>query len=257
MQGHLQFSFMMGILLWLAAAMTGCGGRANSVESSEPNKMAALNMQLGTEYMRRGQFDIARDRLHKAVEIDPQFADGYNALGVLYERTGQNAEAEQYYERALSLNGKDANIHNNYGQFLCKLGQWDRAQQHFALAYESPFYPTPEIPYTNAGLCALHSKNYAQAEGFFRRVLQTKPEYPFALYQMASLSYENRQLDAARDYIKRYLRVAKHTAETLLLGFKVERSQGNQSAAQSYANMLRSQFPDSEEVRLLNQLEKP
>jgi type IV pilus assembly protein PilF len=249
------------VLGFSVISLLGCSAKDGFQQAAQhnrqqPEKAAEINMQLGIEYMRRQQYDIALNRLEKALEIDPNYADAHNAIAVLYEQLGQADQAQRHFQQAVQLNSSGSDIHNNYGQFLCKRGHWEQAQQHFSRALENPLYRTPEIPLTNAALCAVRAKNYQRAETYFIQVLQRNAESPMALYQMSHLKYEQGQYPEAQGYFRRYLRLGQQTAETLWLGVRLARALNDYTQASQYAAQLRSQYPDSSEARLLNQLER-
>ena len=74
-----------------------------------------------------------------------------------------------------------------------------------------------------------------------------------ALLRMAILSYQSSRYLPARAYLERYREVGPQTAESLWLGYRVEERLGDKDAAASYAMLLRAKFPDSQEVRLLQE----
>ncbi len=225
--------------------------RQNVETSSE--KMAKTYLQLGIEYMRAGQNNVALKELKKALNVDNNYADAHNAIAVLYERLGAYDQAKKHYQIAEKLKPNDSDIHNNYGQFLCKHKQWPEAEKHFLKAVENPLYQTPEIPYTNLGLCALQYKDTAKAETFFHKALQKNPKFPRTLFQMAQLTYEQGRYQQARDYLQRYLEIAKHVPQTLWLGIHIERALNNREMEARYTLSLRRDFPNSKEAKLLNQ----
>jgi type IV pilus assembly protein PilF len=243
------------LLLFFLNLFAACASTPLTGCSVEEKKNADINVQLGVEYMKRGRNDIALSRLQKALTYCPYSGDAHNAIAVLYGRLGMNNEAESHYQQALALKPEASDIHNNYGQFLCQKKQWNPAHKHFLKAIENPIYRTPEIPYTNAALCALQHNDYTTADSYLRKALQHNTQFPRALYQMAHLSYEEKRYKVAREYLQRYLKTAKHTPETLWLGIRIERRMNNKDAEASYALLLRKQFPDAEETRLLNQSE--
>ncbi|OQY52542.1 MAG: type IV pilus biogenesis/stability protein PilW [Candidatus Parabeggiatoa sp. nov. 2] len=245
-------------LLWLVVnLLAACGGQKIQDNNYTPdNEAAKINLQLGVEYMRRGQNDIALNKLQKALILDNYYADAHNAIAVLYEHLGVDDEARRHYQTAVTLKPKGSDIHNNYGQFLCKHGQPEAAFQHFLKALEDPVYRFPETPYTNAGLCALRHKDSIKAETYFRQALQKNPKFPIALYHMAQLSYEQRGYNQARDYLQRYLKVAEHTPKTLWLGVRIARALNDRDAEASYALLLRRKFPDALETQKLYQSER-
>ncbi|MDM8561000.1 type IV pilus biogenesis/stability protein PilW [Candidatus Parabeggiatoa sp. HSG14] len=243
------------LLLLLTTILNACASFKPCPEGDK--KKADNNMQLGVEYLRRGRNDIALDKLKKALNQCANHAEAHHAIAVLYERLGEDDKAKPHYQKALTFNTQNSDVHNNYGQFLCKQKQWEEADKHFLEALKNPTYGTPEIPYTNAGLCALHNNNFAKAETYLRKALQKNSQFPRALYQMAQLNYEQKNYKQARYYLQRYTEIANHTPKTLWLGIRIERIFHNQDTEASYALFLRRNFPDSEETQLLNQSETP
>jgi type IV pilus assembly protein PilF len=251
-------TFYLSWLLSAAIILNGCEQLPIKGDEHKPNKVVENNMLRGAEYIKMGKYDIALERLQEALTQDPNYAEAHDVIAVLYELLGKFEEAGKHYETAIILKPNDSDIHNNYGQFLCKQSQWPQAEEHFLKAAKNPLYRTPYIPYTNAGVCALLRKqDPSQAESFFRKALQSQPKFDKALYWMAQTSYNQGFVTQAQDYLKRYLEVAPHTPETLWLGIRIELALNNKKTATDYAAQLRSQYQDSEQTRLLNQLEKP
>jgi type IV pilus assembly protein PilF len=216
-----------------------------------PAQLADVNMKLGVAYMEEGRYDVALNKLQKAIEADSNFAAAHSMLGVLYNRMGKMEEAEKHYRRSVDLDPQDSMALNNYGQFLCQQGKTSEGIQMFLHALEDPAYASPEAAYTNAGSCSLLAKDQKQADTYFRKALSINPGAAVALYQMADLSFKKKEYLAARGYLQRYQEVAAHDAQSLWLGVRIERALGNQEAEASYALSLRSRFPDAQETRLL------
>jgi len=252
----LNFLGKLYLLCFIIGLISACGQNVQDNTYIPSDGAAKINLQLGVEYMRRGKHDIALNKFQKALRLDSNYADAHNAIAVLYERLGIDEQAKQHYQKALILKPKGSDVHNNYGQFLCRHKQFHEADKHFLMALENPVYRTPEIPYTNAGLCALRAHNSTQAETYFRQALQKNPKFPRALFRMAELSYEQKYYTQAYEYLQRYIEIAKHTPQTLWLGIRIERALNNRSTAASYALLLQRNFPDASETQLLNQLEK-
>lgn len=210
------------------------------------------NINLGVEYMRQKDFEKALEKLERARKLDPGYYETYDMLGVLYQRLGQKKLAEESFKKALRLNSTDAPTLNNYGQFQCDIGHFSAAMASFKSSAGNPLYETPEIPLTNAGLCAMHNKNEKVAEKYLRQALQRNPKFAQALLPMIQVSYDDHSYLSARGYLQRYLEVGKHTPKTLWLGIQIEQRLGDDNAVSSYALLLRNNFPDSRETELLN-----
>jgi type IV pilus assembly protein PilF len=247
--------FNVLILTLLIISISGCqqNTRSNLPEqgrvTTDPSVTA--NISLGIEYMQRKEYQIALDRLIRARDMDPGYFGTYNVLGVLYQRLGDNNTADDYFKRAIKLNPADSSVFNNYGQFLCATNQYEEAQDAFNQAASNPLYQTPEMPLTNAGICASRHNQLEDAENFFRKALELNSEQPEPLFRMSEISYSNGNYLSARGYLQRYLAVASYNAKTLWLGIKIERELGDNDTAASYKLLLKNNFPDSEEVRLL------
>lgn len=219
----------------------------------QTNDVALSNLNLGVEYLRRGEYEKALEKLERAKEADPRYPLIYNTYGVLYERLGDFERAENSFEKALQLDRNDSATLNNYGRFLCRRQRPEEAEETFRRAAENPLYETPEIPITNAGTCVLNNGRAEDAEKYFRRALELNPRIPAALLQMSNLSFQRGKVLPARGYLQRYLEVAKHTPQSLWLGIQIERELGDKDAISSYALLLRNNFPDSDEARLLRE----
>jgi type IV pilus assembly protein PilF len=231
--------------------MTGSSGSEIIRPTVGTNDIAEINLKLGIEYLQRGEYENALEKLRRAEEADKNFPPTYNALGILYQRLGDKVRAEKYYKHALSLNSSDAPTLNNYGQFLCREGRFDEAQTTFLKAANNPLYSTPEIALTNAGTCAAAQGKLDVAETHLRNALGKNPRVAVALIQMAEISYTTASYLSARAYLQRYLETSAHTSKSLWLGINIENELGDKNALSSYKLLLRNKFPDSKEAGML------
>jgi type IV pilus assembly protein PilF len=236
---------------FLLAACDQTYTRQSVSPSTGSNAVAEANLNLGIEYMKRGNYDKALQKLKKAEAADPGYAPVQNALGLLYQRLGELEQAEQYFKHALSLSPNDSSTLNNYGLFLCQNNRYEEAQETLLKAANNPLYETPEVALTNAGTCALTAGRTDIAEGYFRDALKRNPRIPTALVQMAEISYKQGKHLQTRGYLQRYLAVAKHTPKTLWMGINIEQILGDKNALSSYKLLLRNKFPNSKEARML------
>lgn len=238
----------------MLTACAGSGGTRNGelAIKQTTNPAASANLNLGIEYMRAGNMELALERLKRALDADPGYYGTHNALGLLYQRLGENGLAERHFKRSIALNGTDSGSKNNYGLFLCQNNRFAEAEKIFLAAVANPLYETPEVAYTNAGTCALMNKQVEAAENYFRQALSINAELPSALIQMAQISYDRDNYLNARGYLQRYQSVAKHTAASLMLGIKIEKELGDRNAVASYELLLKNNFGDSVEAGQLN-----
>lgn len=256
MKKIITFCFVLSSL-----TMTGCNYTQQILSDSDSSRptttkdtyseVAAANIKLGIAYLKRSEYEKALKKLQKAQQADPDYPLTYNILGVLHQRIGKNELAEKYYKKSLSLDRSSPETLNNYGQFLCHLGRYDEAEKFFLKAARNPLYTTPEIAFTNAGICKVIEEKLGIAESYFRQALEKEPKIAIALMQMLKISFNTSKYLSARAYLQRYIEVNPHTAESLWFGIRIERKLGDKDALASYKLLLRNKFPDSEEAGLL------
>lgn len=235
-----------------AVMLVACTSTAErKSEKDNAARAASAYTQLGTEYLREGKYELSRTKLEKALELDPDFAQAHGAIAVLYERVGDTRLAEKHYKRAVQLSPDDSGGLNNYGQFLCFQGRYQEANEAFMKAANNPFYTSPAVPFTNAGLCAKRIPDAAQAEQYFRQALQQDPKFAPALLQMAVLNFEQGNFLSARAYLERFEQVAEHSPESLWLAVRTEFALSDHTASGNYALQLRQSFPKSEQAIML------
>ncbi len=99
--------------------------------------------------------------------------------------------------------------------FLCRHNRWKDAEPYFQKAVSNVKYQTPEVSYTNAGVCALGAGDREKAEQNFRLALTRSPTYADALEGMLDMSYQDKNYMQARAFLARYRDVKPATAEVL------------------------------------------
>lgn len=227
-----------------------------SVKQGNAETLARLNVDLGKVYLSRHDYNRAMTKLKRALAEEPDYAPAHNTIAVLYWRLGEMDKADRHFQRAVELAPKDSLIHNSYGAFLCARKRLSEAEAQFEAALSNPLYDNPEIAYTNAGICALRGPDKAKAEKYFRAALQRAPRFAPALFHMAEISYEQKKYLQARGYYQRYREVGPENAASLWLGILIANKLNDQDTVASYSLRLKDKFPDSNEARLLSNMEK-
>jgi type IV pilus assembly protein PilF len=250
----LRTAVMMLSALSLAACMSTAERRA---EHERNTKLSDTHLQLGVSYLQRGQLEVAKENLEKAVELNPESSPANNMLALLQWRLKQYAQAEAYFRKALQIDNANSETWNNYGVFLCERGQYEGAEQAFNRALSDPLYKTPAEANVNAGMCQMRKPSPVAAEKYFRAALALNARQPRALIEMARLSLDTGRSLSARAFLQRYFESNGDTPETLLLATKIEGTLGNRDAEASYAVRLRGKYPESVEATQLKTEKAP
>ena len=100
-----------------------------------PDYFLALEL-LGTEYVRRGQFNAALPILTRATQVNPNASKSLYALGVANLKSNRSAEALNWLLRAEDKNPRNPNVHMMLGIAYGNVGSLVEAEQAFKKAYQ-------------------------------------------------------------------------------------------------------------------------
>ena len=248
--GNLLLGAMAAILLGSGCISTTTGPPEKKADQADA---AELNYQLGARYYRKGDYDLARDRLQLALKQDPKNPFAWSTLGLTYEALGNVRLAEDAYENAVRVAPRDYKIQENYAVFLCRQDRFDDAREYFDKAIKAPTNDYSEQTYTNAGVCMMQKPDHVAAEAYLRAALERRPNYGEALLQMSVLFFETGDNMRARAFLQRYLGSNMPTAPVLYHGILIEEKLGDDTARREYTLQLLRDFPDSAEAQRIRQ----
>lgn len=245
-------------LVWSAlAAVAGCSSTPrDQVTEPDPQRAAELNLELGIDYLRKGNLPQAKEKIDRSLEQNPRSARAQGIAGMLYDRLNEPGKADSHFQRAISLDDKNPELRNNYAVYLCQREKYERGEKMATEAAQNPLYKTPEIAWLNAGNCARQGGQIKRAEESYRKALSIRPRFGEALLQMAELEYRQTEYMSARAFLERYLAVGRTSPVTLWLGVRIERGLGNHTQAQQYAQRLKSEYPTAVQTRELLESER-
>lgn len=223
-----------------------------SSQSDQATEAARIHTELAQRYLNSGDLQTALEKVTKALQFDPRYAPAHTVIAVIYERINRLPEAEEHYRKAVALEPNKGAPNNNLGVFLCHTGKIAEADQYFRKAIADPFYQTPDVALTNAGVCQLRAHDIAGGEASFRDAIARNPGNAEALFQLANTLYLNKDAFRARAFLQRFDALGQPTAASLKLGHDIETRLGNKEGALTYSKRLLSQFPDSEQAQALN-----
>jgi type IV pilus assembly protein PilF len=129
----------------------------------------------------------------------------------------------------------------------------DQAISHFMTAAIDPLYSTPEMSYTNAGICEIKRQKYNEGQLFFQKALSIQPNYSPALIGLIDTDFQRGNLTDAQSKLALFQKNYSPTPESLILAIKIEQAMGNQLAVDSYIFQLQKHFPESKEAAAIRE----
>ncbi len=227
------------------------GSQLRGDSQTDSQKASEINKQLGTEYLRQGNIALAKEKLERAEKYNPRDAELHSVLAVLYERLDNPKLVDEHYLTAVRLAPKDPQISNNYAVYLCRQGRTDEGVKRFLESARNPLYRTPELAFTNAGVCLRRAKRYDEAANSFSRALQIRANNSEAVFQYADMSIERGDLTTAKEQVDKFLGLYDATPDLLATGVRLTRALGDRMGEEKYMRRLRVEFPASPQFRQL------
>ena len=139
---------------------------------------ARLLRQLGVLRLQQGQVAGALAGMRRALELEPQSAEGHANLGTALHLAGDDTEAIPGYERALALDPERAEAYYGLGCALLA-----RSPEEASACYERALVIDPDYAEAHCGLGAALQRWRATSRHSspFARALSLDPDYVEAL----------------------------------------------------------------------------
>ena len=156
----------------------------------------------GDTYTQKGPTE-ALPYFQRSIELDPNFAMGYRAIGDAYFTLSELGRAAQYLTKAFQLRDRTSererlNITADYYQNVT--GELDRAAQAYEEVVQS--YPRDYAAYTNLGTIYAPQGEYEKAVQVTRQAMQIEPDAVEVYEDIANYYLALQRFDDARQAIR-------------------------------------------------------
>jgi tetratricopeptide (TPR) repeat protein len=171
-------------------------------------KRIDLQVALGEAYFMAGRADKSIDEFEKLVALDPS-ARSYAFLGLSYRRLGRFDEARKTFQEGLKLDRHNATCLFNLGYIEERQG------------------------------------NEAAAEAMFQQTLQSNPDFPEALLELANLRIAKKRFAEAAVLLRRFVKSSRSPSTGYYKLAMVERSLHENEAAQRDLSVFQTLSKDA------------
>lgn len=158
---------------------------------------------LGCDYLAKNQGRAAFEQFVKAVEMDPEFPEAQNALGLMYLGLKEYEKAERHFKTAIKLNPDLPDYYNNLGRTYSEMGRYKEAIENFKKALSFLVYATPHFAHANLGWAYYKNGQTKEAFSELTTAIQISPNFCLAYRTLGIIYSETDQpLDALRNFNK-------------------------------------------------------
>lgn len=177
----------------------------------------------GTELLRAGDLDGARELADISVQLDPQMVDGWINLGVIKRRQGDIAGAERSYRQALAVDPSASTAYQNLAALYQQHGRAEIATDVLQLANQrdnrNPF------TYIELGDISMQMGDIETAEDFYRKALRLDDDLAETHAALGWWAAQTGDERLAKKMLRRAQRIDDSNARVLLLAGRLDGEQ--------------------------------
>ena len=235
--------------LSLVAVIQSCAGSAETRE--ENRREGDIHLQMGSNYLAKGNVEMAHFELTKATRLIPDSAEAHFALGTVHLLRTEYELSVEEFEKSIELDKTHADAHNNLGFAYMKLGRWDDAIEAGQKALDQVMYDTPERAMTIIGWSYHKKGESARGLEMLQRALNAKDNQPDTENKIATIYLEEGMIDKAKSVLLGLVkRIPEFSSARLSMGICFYKEKDYVAARREFRKVLELTDGQSEEARL-------
>jgi tetratricopeptide (TPR) repeat protein len=162
----------------------------------DPNYADAHN-NLGVIFEKLREYQKAKSCYEKVIKIDPNYVKAHNNLGVIFEKLREYQKAKSCYEKVIKIDPNYVNAHNNLGVIFKELGENQKAKEWYKKAIEID--PNYAVAHYNLGVIYKELGENQKAKDCFEKVISVNPNYAVAHYNLGVIFRELGEYQKAKE----------------------------------------------------------
>ena len=197
-----------------------------------------------------GKVQEALDQLHPLIKDNPYEAVLFNIRGACYAQIGEPIMAIKQYEKAIEIDSDYSEAHNNLGILLQELGELDKALKSFEKAFSLKPEKIETANIISSILTEINNPN--TSIDYYNKILKSSPDLYLAYFNLGVAYQELGLTDKAISSYKKTLGLNSDFANAYLnLGLLLEDSAKHEDAKN---NLERALEIDPNNTVILNNL---
>ena len=156
----------------------------NEILKKDP-KQFTVYYNLGSIFNQLGEYQKSIPYYKKAIEINPEYAEGHNTLGSMYIQMDEKQKAINCFEIAIKINSNLFDPNNNLGVLLTEIKEFKKAKNCFEKAIE--INPANKKVFYNIGNLYKELGEYQKSITYFDKAIEIDPNYVDAHNNLAGV----------------------------------------------------------------------
>lgn len=187
-----------------------CGKIERTEESADPDNWAYAAYITNMNFQSKS-LEEELEKLGTALQINPDWAAGWEGLGTVYTKLGERAPAEACYRKNLALAPKISEPWARFGEYLLIFGEHQEALGYFEKAIE---LAPKNLHHWHRLACAyacMDDDRSAEAEAISHKILDAPSHEKFnlalTLNNLGNVRFEQGRMDEAMEYYVKALKI--------------------------------------------------
>jgi len=242
------------LLIAFTLLLNGCVTSSTSTLSKKADPVAAVQryVELGLEYLKRGDMYLARERITRALTINPEDASANAAFGLISHQDGETEAAETSFLKAIESDKSYTRGRSYYAAFLFSEKRYQEALKQFEIAAEDTSYISRAQIFTNIALCNVKLSNNDAAIKAYQKTLRLDRSNGRALSGITELLIQEKDFKRAQQYYNHLVRLIRqqglqHSPQSLWQGIRIADFYQSYAQEASLVMLLEKNYPNSNE----------
>jgi tetratricopeptide (TPR) repeat protein len=206
------YRFTYGMLLTGVLAPEAAVIRLNEALQLFPNS-ARLWLALGIAHFKAGRNEEAAKTLAHAIELDPKFAPAFAYLGMTYVEVGRYDDGLKSYEKALLVNEKLGVVDYLIADALQRQATADASRLELYLVRAVKLEPSFALARLALGKLYFRTERLPEALSEFEQVVKLDPNLPETYYQLGRLYTRLKRPAEAQTTLAKFKQISESQKE--------------------------------------------
>lgn len=245
-------TLFVSLILVLAGCVTVTDSRFT--KKVDNDKAVESYVALGVAYIQNGNMPLARKKIERALEIDPESASAHSAMATYWIERGEYDLAEKEFLVALESDSNHSPANFHYGRFLFLVKKQNKGCEYIKQAAADVDYTARVIAYENLGYCHEVFDEERLAIDAYEKAWSLDINSTASSLALSAIYVKRNRPDIAKRWFDRFEAAIQdqqlqHTAASLYVGAVMSKALRDKNAEATFAFKLKKRFPKSNEYK--------